>query len=273
MRRCGRFSLVVCIAAIASTAGVVASPGGRAVQAPAAVATPSARTWLGKTSEIESYLRTAEVERLEDIGTGVTHPRRAYLRPPGPLDSLVWKVLPPGRRGGYWESYKSEIAAYILDARLGMHMVPPAVERTIGEETGAAVMWLDGVKSVKQTGGKVPSGPIWGRSIRIMLMFDDLIANIDRNAGNILLGAPGELILIDHSRAFGTSRKLVNPLQRVDAKLWEAMRALTADQLNSALGDWLDADQISTMIDRRDDMVKAVDKLVAQKGRAAVIVD
>ena len=273
MRWRGRFSVVVCVAAIASTAGVIASSGGRAAQAPTTVATHSARTWLGKTAEIEAYLRTADVDRLEDIGTGVTHPRRAYLRPPGPVDSLVWKVLPPGRRGGYWESYKSEIAAYILDARLGMQMVPPAVERTIGEETGAAVMWLDGVKSVKQTGGKVPSGPIWGRPIRVMLMFDDLIANIDRNAGNILLGAPGELILIDHSRAFGTGRKLVNPLQRVDAKLWEAMRALTAEQLNSALGEWLDTDQIRSIIDRRDDMVKAVDKLVERKGRAAVIID
>jgi hypothetical protein len=273
MRWCGRFSVVVCVAAIASTSAVVASSGGRAVQAPATVATPGARTWLGRTSEIEAYLRTAEVERLEDIGTGVTRPRRAYLRPPGPFDSLVWKVLPPGRRGGYWESYKSEIAAYILDAQLGMHMVPPAVERTIGDETGAAVMWLDGVKSVKQTGGKVPSGPSWGRSIRIMLMFDDLIANIDRNAGNILIGAPGELILIDHSRAFGTGRKLVNPLQRVDAKVWESMRALTADQLNGALGAWLDTDQLRAIIDRRDDMVKAVDTLVARKGRAAVIVD
>src|SRR3954465_7767278 len=183
MRRCGRFSVFVCLAAIASAVGVVASPGRAAEQAPTTVATPGARTWLGRTAEIESYLRSAEVERLEDIGTGVTRPQRADLRPPGPFDSLVWKVLPPGRRGGYWESYKSEIAAYLLDTRLGMHMVPPAVERTIGGETGAAVMWLDAVKSVKQTGGKVPSGPSWGRSIRIMLMFDDLIANIDRNAG------------------------------------------------------------------------------------------
>jgi len=51
------------------------------------------------------------------------------------------------------------------------------------------------------------------------------------------------------------------------------MRALTAAQLNSALGAWLDADQIGAIIDRRDDMVKAVDTLVARKGRAAVIVD
>src|SRR5262252_3813198 len=130
--------------------------------------TNSARVWVGHAPEMEGHLRTATVERMEDIGTGVTHPRRAYLKPAVPFASLVWKVLPPGRRSGFWESYKSEIAAYELDKLLGMNMVPPAIERSIEGETGAAIMFLDSIKSVKQTGGKVPSGPEWGRSIRIM---------------------------------------------------------------------------------------------------------
>jgi hypothetical protein len=34
--------------------------------------------------------------------------------PGGPVDSFTWKPIAPGRYGGYWESYKSEIAAYEL---------------------------------------------------------------------------------------------------------------------------------------------------------------
>src|SRR5690242_18374874 len=105
-----------------------------------AASAPSARTWIGREAEIERHLREAQVTRLEDIGTGVTRPRRAFLTPAEPFGSLVWKVLPPGRRGGYWESYKSEIAAYELDKRLELHMVPPVVEREIDGNTGAAVM-------------------------------------------------------------------------------------------------------------------------------------
>src|SRR3954469_10894443 len=161
-----------------------------------------ATTWIGHEAAIEAHLHSAAVTRIDDIGTGVTRPRRAFLSPADPVASLAWKVLPPGTRGGYWESYKSEIAAYELDKLLHMRMVPPAVERTIEGETGAAVMWLDGPRSVKQTGGQVPSGEAWGAAIRRMILFDDLIGNPDRNAGNILIGAPGELILIDHSRAF-----------------------------------------------------------------------
>ena len=232
----------------------------------------SARTWLGHESQIEAHLKSAKVIRVQDIGTGVTHPRRAFLEPAEPVASFAWKVLPPGRRGGYWESYKSEIAAYHLDRFLGMDVVPPAVERTVDGETGAAIMWLEGIKSVKQTGGKVPSTMIWGKAIRRMVMFDDLIGNDDRNAGNILLGEPGELILIDHSRAFVDGKGLPRKLDRVDAELWDRMTALTRADLERAVGTWIDKKAIDAMMARRDAMVKAVDKLVAKKGRALVII-
>jgi hypothetical protein len=254
--------------ALIAIAFVVASGSGARTQAPAT----SVRTWLGQESRIESHLKSAKVSRMQDIGTGVTHPRRAFLEPAEPVASFAWKVLPPGRRSGYWESYKSEIAAYELDRFLGMHVVPPAVERTIEGETGAAIMWLEGIKSVKQTGGKVPSTVIWGKAIRRMVMFDDLICNEDRNAGNILLGGPGELILIDHSRAFIDDKDLPRKLDRVDAELWDRMTALTRADLERVVGTWIDARAIDAMMARRDEMVKAVDKLVKKKGRALVII-
>jgi hypothetical protein len=234
--------------------------------------TESSRPWLGQEARIEEHLKNAGVTKLEDIGTGVTRPRRAYLVPSEPVESLVWKVLPPGRRKGYWESYKSEIAAYELDRLLNMRMVPPAVERRIGDETGAAVMWLTGIRSVKELGGKVPTGAEWGKPIRQMLMFDNLIRNIDRNAGNILVGRPGDLILIDHSRAFTTDKKLQHKVERVDAELWERMQALTRENLTRALGGWLDQDAITAIIVRRDVMAAEVEKLLAKRSRALVLI-
>jgi hypothetical protein len=242
-----------------------------AAQAPPA-ATGSARTWLGQEAPIEAHLKRAEVTRLEDIGTGVTRPRRAHLEPASPIESLVWKVLPPGRRRGYWESYKSEIAAYELDKLLAMQMVPPVVERSIDGETGAAVMWLGSVKSVKEMGGKVPSGGVWGKAVRRMVTFDNFIANIDRNAGNILIGQPGELILIDHSRAFTPRSDLPLTIERVDADVWNRVQALTRADLARVLGPWIDDEAIDAMLERRKRMAVAIDKLVAKKGRGAVVI-
>jgi hypothetical protein len=223
---------------------------------------PSAKTWLGREPEIEQHLKHGQIVGLEEIGTGVTRPKRARLSPATPFSSLTWKVLPPGMRNGYWESYKSEIAAYELDKLLGLHMVPPAVERQINGDMGAAIMWVDGVKSVKETGGNVPSGPAWDTPIRRMLMFDNLIGNPDRNAGNILLGSPGELILIDHSRAFTSDRSLPRKIERVDGQLWDRMRALTPAQLSTTLRPWMNGDALDAVLERRKRMLAARPQII-----------
>jgi hypothetical protein len=246
----------------------VAAAAAGSAQAPAS----SAKTWVGHAAAMETHLRTAAIVRLEDVDVGVTHPRRAHVTPSEPFESFAWKVLPPGKRGGYFESYKSEIAAYELDKLLEMGLVPPAVERRVDGEVGAAIMWLDGTTSVKERGGKMPTGAVFGKPIRMMQMFDNLIGNADRNAGNILIDGANNLILIDHSRAFITKLELPWTFERVDAGLWEKMRALTAERLSAALAEWVDAEGLGAMLARRDRMQAAVDKLVAARGAGAVIV-
>ena len=66
---------------------------------------------------------------------------------------MAWKAIKPGRKDGYWESYKSEIAAYELDKLLGLGMIPPTVEKRVKGELGAAVMWASPTKSFKELGG------------------------------------------------------------------------------------------------------------------------
>ena len=234
--------------------------------------TAAARIWVGRTAPIEECLKSAPIVRLEDIGTGVTRPRRAYLTPCGIVESLTWKALPPGRRRGYWESYKSEIAAYELDKRLALNMVPPVVEREVDGERGAAVMWVAPVTSVKEMGGTLPASRVPGNDVRKMRTFDNFIGNPDRNAGNILVDAANHLILIDHSRAFIEDTALPVKIERVDGELWSAIQALTVDDLSALLGPLIGDRAVNAMIERRNRMKKAVDELVAKRGRALVIV-
>jgi hypothetical protein len=106
-----------------------------------------ANVWQGRNAEVEAFLKEAKVAKVGDIPVGVTRPKRAYLAPGGVATSFAWKVLPPGRKDGYFESYKSEIAAYELDKVLGLNMVPVTVERRVNNELGAAILWLEGVRS------------------------------------------------------------------------------------------------------------------------------
>lgn len=232
----------------------------------------SAKTWIGHETQIEEILKTAEIVRLQEVGIGVTRPRRGFLEGSDLVTSLTWKMLPPGRRGGFWESYKSEIAAYQLDRLLALNMVPPAVEREVNGERGAAVMWVEPTTSVKEMGGTLNSGHVAGHWIRKMEMFDNLIGNPDRNAGNILVDGVGNVILIDHSRAFIDKKDLPVKFERVDADLLAAIEALDAGTLRREIGALVGERAIDAMIERRTRMRAAVDKLVAKKGRDQVII-
>jgi hypothetical protein len=118
-----------------------------------APASGSAKTWSDRAGEIEEYLKSAEVVKMEDLSVGVTKPKKATLATGGLVEFMAWKPIKPGRYSGYYESYKSEIAAYELDKMLGLGMVPPTVEKRVKGELGAAVMWVSPTKSFKDLGG------------------------------------------------------------------------------------------------------------------------
>ncbi|OFV86251.1 MAG: hypothetical protein A2V74_07785 [Acidobacteria bacterium RBG_16_70_10] len=244
-------------------------------QAPVAVAEAPAcsKIWLGREAEIEELMRTSEVTKIVDVPIGVTKPKRAFVREGPPFQSMAWKPLRPGLYSGYWESYKSEIAAWEIDKLVGLGMVPPAVERRLQSDLGAVILWVENVKgwSIKEP-ARGPDLEAWNRQVSKMKMFDQLIGNIDRNQGNLLYDGEYHLILIDHSRAF-TGEKNLNRMAkptRIDRELWEKMSALTLEQLQPALGRLIGKGEIRAIIERRDRMRRAIEALVAEKGEATV---
>jgi hypothetical protein len=241
---------------------------------------PGSKIWLGREKEIEDYIKSAEIVSIKDIPIGVTRPQRATLQPGGPVAEIAWKLLPPGRKQGYWESYKSEIAAYELDKLLGLGMVPPTVEKRYKGDLGAAVMWCQEVQSFKDTGGPPKSIPPqqvlrWNKQLIRAKMFDNLIYNMDPNLGNWLVDKAWNLILIDHTRSFTTEKTMAHAdMKRIDPELWEKMEALTEESLQAALGDWIGKREIKAIIERREKMREIIAKLVKDTpgGEAAVFV-
>lgn len=260
--------LILLTAAPAAGRQAPAPPAPAAVTAPAAA--PS-KPWIDRHAEFEAFIRDAPIRRFEDVPVGVTRPKRAFFDPGGLVASIAWKMLPPGRVSGYWESYKSEIAAYELDKLLGLGMVPPAVEKRHRGERGAAVLWIEGVRPWKEV-EHLPKPAKWTLEAVRMKMFDNLIGNVDRNAGNLIVDADWNLYLIDHSRAFVLEPKLRVEMMRIDRVLWDRMLALDEPGLTAALGQWLDRGTIRAMLKRRDAMKKVIDSLVKSRSEAAVFV-
>jgi hypothetical protein len=236
----------------------------------------SARTWVGRAAEIENYLKTAPVVRTEDVPRGVTQPQRAYFAPGGPADSMVWKALRPGMSRGFYESYKSEIAAYEIDKLLALAMVPPKVERQMGNDLGVAVMWVAPTKSFADLGGLPKPPPAqayeWNRQVVRAKMFQNLIGDLDPNLGNWLVDPAWNLILVDHSRALTGTKKLVHEMQNIDADLWMRIQMLTEATLTTAVGTWLRKGDIRAILERRKKMQAQIDKLVRARGEAQVFI-
>lgn len=231
--------------------------------------------WVGHESAIEQFMLDGKVVKVEDLPIGVTRPQRATLEAGGPVASFAWKAIRPGYVKGFMESYKAEVAAYQMDRMLDLHMVPPIVERKMDGLTGAAIMWVENTRPWNIE--KPPQGPepAWSMQLTRMKMFDLLIANIDRNQGNLIYDADWHLFLIDHSRAFTGKKDLKNmtPMARVDRQLWEKMSALTLEALDAGLGRLMSTNEKKALLLRRDAMTAVIAEMIAKRGEAAVFYD
>ncbi len=213
------------------------------------------RTWVGRHHEVEEYLRTAECDRLENMGPATVALQRCVLRPGGPIARLAWKPLLPGVTRGFQDSYKANIAAYELDKLLTLDMVPPAVERVLQGLKGSATQWVENIAPLKRD--QAPDAAYekhWNAQVAKMVMFDTLIHNPDRNLNNVLHDPAWNMILLDHTMAFGTSTDLVRKMVRIDRDFWARIDKLTRGQLDAALRPWLEDGEIAAMLARRDRM-------------------
>jgi len=247
---------------------------GQQAPPPAPAQTPSSsKIWIGREAEVEQFLKTAKIERIVELGQGVTRPRRAFFAPGGLAACAIIKAIDDGPMAAYLDSWKSEMAAYELDKLLEMGMVPPTVERRIEGDRRSVQLWVENTQSLKKLEGQTaPDIGAWNRQVYRQRVFDDLIINVDRNAGNILVDPAWNVILIDHSRAFDTRKdKMPAPLSKIDRPFFEKLKALDKETLKARIGPYL-AFGVDPILQRRDRVVKELERLIKEQGEANVLI-
>jgi hypothetical protein len=224
---------------------------------------------------LEDVLRTGEVVTVDDVGEGANKPLKVTLRKGDRTVDALWKPIKRGPREETWESYQAEIAAYEMDKMLMLHMVPPTVERDIKGLKGSLQLWLTGVRSFQKARAEAPSGVEWERTMARMNLFDNLISNWARTDRDFMVDSDWNVALIDHSQAFLSTRELSARPEQIpqlfDRRLVARLRSLQGEFLSMRFGRLLLEPQIRAILGRRDALLTLMEKLVAEKGEAAVL--
>ena len=239
-------------------------------------------------AQMAEFLVRARVLESSVLSTGITGSRLAIMRD-GTLTHRAHiqhvderHAVYQGSRGAYLnfrDSYVHNLAASHLDELLGLGMVPVAVEREIDQRAAAVSWWVDDVLMTErerfEQEVRPPDPDLWARQLFCIRVFDALIHNIDRNAGNIVITRDWSLWMIDHTRSFRPEPRLLNPegLIRCDRWLLSGLEGLTADRLREAVGRQIGDQGIDGLLERRDAIVALIAEKRAANGDDVTLFD
>jgi hypothetical protein len=245
---------------------------------------------IAERAKWEEFLQTAEITSFhrQKSREAVTEPWELTLEKDGIKKQALWKDI-EGRKKGYMESWKWEIAAYRLDKYLGLNMVPPTVEKRFRGNIGSCQLWVDywiKAKAKNEQKIKVPSYKVfyYNRATYFRWAFDNLIANEDRHSGNIFITKDWRIILPDHSRTFRTSKKFTKKLiytekhkegpkvmKEIPRAFVEKLKAMNFEAIKDVVGEYLTDKEINALLVRRDLMIEEINKRIKELGEDKVL--
>ncbi len=254
---------------------------------------------LTSKDEILELLRTGRVTWHRGIGRGINENYQLLLEKDGLRVHAAYRVvdreadLPVGSKVEMLREYGGsvrdraiyEAAAYEMSRILGIHRVPPAVERGVEEirrrgraPRSTVQLWLEHVSGEKdrRLRGVVSPDPDYERQqLQTMYLFDNIIGNIDRTQENLLVDRNWKLWFIDHTRSFIKSAKLVNPEEptRCERQVWRRLTSLDEQDLRRRLEPYLERTEINFVLVRWHKMIEILRARIEANGEGAVLFD
>jgi hypothetical protein len=229
--------------------------------------------------EIDRFLQKARVTARKKIGTGVTNSEKVTLELEGVVREAIFKKIDEKM-----DSWRYEVAAYELDKLLGIGMVPPTVERSLGTRGACLQLWVTGT-TMDEHDGSFPDVERWRDQVSVMWLFDDLIANVDRHLKNGMVSPDSRLMLIDNSRSFRDDEPLRNELNArvtgTNARFWglagdaelerfptryprpliDRLRSVTDEEIKAAIGRHVWGWRQRLVLERRRRILERVDSM------------
>jgi hypothetical protein len=269
------------------TTGLAASPTPPPAQAPAQapapppppLTAPAAKPPLPADADIEEFLLKGRLGKTRGAGKGITGSLRGTMTFEGLTHDIHIQTIDEAKREfksaqgtefNFRDYWGFNVAGYKIDRLLGLGLVPVSVERRFRSTLAAYTWWVDDFMMDEQARYKKKISPPaevlerWNQEMQLLRLFDQLIANIDRNLGNLLIGNDWTIWAIDHTRAFRTSATLKTPgnVTRCDRAVFARLKQLDKPTLTKAVGNSLQTYEIEAVLKRRD----AIVAIIEQKG-------
>jgi hypothetical protein len=277
--------VVTCVGCLSTgmTASPVTPPPQTPIAQPAAPssAPPADRPARLSDAEMEQFLLKARVTKSKAAGKGITGSLKATMTD-GTLthDAHIQNIdeskrefrSQQGTEFNFRDYWGFNIAGYKIDRLIGLNLVPVSVERRWKSGLAAYTWWLDDVLMDEQERLKKKTSPPdlerWNPQMQMVRLFDQLIANTDRNLGNLVIAKDWSIWAIDHTRAFRTLPTLKYPgnILRCDRQVFARLKQLDKPMISKAVGTHLTGYEIDAILKRRD----AIVTLIEQRGEAGL---
>jgi len=256
------------------------------VSAQVAATTTTSSPIIYTPAEMEKFLLDAKVVKNNKVLKGVTDARQVSLSnglishdaqiQTVDIAKPFFDVGPKHTEVNFRDCYCYNVAAYHLAMLLGLDNVPMSVKRVVEGKPTAVTWWLEEVmdEGDRRKAKVEHSNPTRAAEYySVMFVFDELIQNRDRNAGNIMWSPDSKMWMIDHTRAFRLGKDLLNPdnLSRIERSLFEKLRALDRQAFVDLVKNVLTKDEIEALFIRRDKIVQRFDQRIASLGEARVL--
>lgn len=235
-------------------------------QTTASAPVPTASSTLSR-AEMETFLSRAEIVERNRVDQGITGTMRVTLTDGAfTHDASVQRIderrlrfeTERGSELNFRDTWKFNVAAYLLDKLLDINMIPATVERRIDRTPASFTWWVDDVlideRERLRQNLSAPDPQRWNDQMFVVRLFDNLIYNTDRNLGNLLITKAWRIWMIDHGRAFRRWTELRTPgdLARGERRLLAKLRELDRPRLEQALGPYLERAELDGLWARRD---------------------
>lgn len=236
---------------------------------------------------IRNVMRSARVVSREEVGRGIAGTERLVLEHDRIRFHAAFRDVDLRKgvetRSGSWRRKRElrdaailEVAAYELSQLLGIGRVPPVVEREVDGVSGTVQVWVEGaVPEVEVDELRPPDVERWLQQKQVMRLFDSLIANTDRNQGNLLVDRSWTIWFIDHTRSFRETARLlyVDQVTGCERALWKRLQEVDEATLRQRLGPYLEAAEMSRLVTRHRTLLHHVRRLIRTRGEASVLFD